>query len=307
MSPRNSHPSFNPEAGNLFPDLPGGVAEPEITFAPGTRILWTHTKARLIEEYIRLFLLVTRHGVYIDCFAGPQNPEHEDKWSAKLVASITPDYLNHLYLCDADLEKFERLRAMVVSLPEKNTGRKRRTKFHIHHGDCNEWIGSVLAAGTIKDKTAVFCLLDQHNTECEWRTVEALARHKTSGYKIELFYFLATGWLQRIFAKRTDVAVLDRWWGGTGWRQLKGVRSDDVAAALRRRMVVELGYRHVYDWPILMEGDSGREMYRMIHATDHPKASQLMHTAYRRASGQDDRTDHQIALDLGIEIGDPVD
>ena len=37
--------------------------------------LWTADKSRLIDEYIHHFLLITKHGVYLDLFAGPQRPD----------------------------------------------------------------------------------------------------------------------------------------------------------------------------------------------------------------------------------------
>jgi hypothetical protein len=49
---------------------------------------------------------------------------------------------------------------------------------HIYHGDFNS---------KIDEKEATFCLLDQRTFECDWQTVEKLARYKKSGNKIELF------------------------------------------------------------------------------------------------------------------------
>ena len=290
--------TFDPKSEELFSDLPGGVADAILTFSPAHRVLWTQTKARLIESYIRLFLLVTRHGVYLDAFAGPQNIEHPDKWAAKLVANLQPDYLNHMFMCDFDAEKCEMTRQMLKELAPLRSGKKRRTKHHVYPGDCNVWIDTVLASGTIKPTTAVFCLLDQRTHEAHWETVRKLATFKKEGHKIEIFYFLATSWLPRVLASRTDTGVLDRWWGGSGWTMLKGIQSADVAAIFCNRFRDELGYKLVYDWPILKEGSSGQEMYRMIHATDHPRAPMLMHNAYQIASGLDSRTDEQISLAL---------
>ncbi len=41
------------------------------------RPLWTHNKAKLIERYLYYFVLVTKHGTYIDGFSGPQSPENQ--------------------------------------------------------------------------------------------------------------------------------------------------------------------------------------------------------------------------------------
>jgi three-Cys-motif partner protein len=298
MARRKNQPSFDPLSGELFPDAPGGVAESVLTFSPANRVLWTETKAKLIEAYIKLFLLVTRHGIYIDAFAGPQYPDHPDKWAAKLVANLQPDYLNHIFLCDYDEEKYQQIQQMLSAISPLRTGKKRRTKLHAANADCNTWIDQVLSSGAIKPATAVFCLLDQHTHEAHWATVQKLANFKKSGHKIEIFYFLATGWLQRVLKSRVHTEVLDLWWGDQSWVALKGVQNSDVPAVFCQRFKDEFGYKLVYEWPIYKEASTGQEMYRMIHATDHPRAPLLMHHAYRIASGLDSRSAEQIVLDL---------
>ena len=47
--------------------------------------LWTADKAALIDEYIHHFLLVTKHGVYLDLFAGPQRAGDTESWSVRRV------------------------------------------------------------------------------------------------------------------------------------------------------------------------------------------------------------------------------
>jgi hypothetical protein len=47
--------------------------------------MWTAHKARFIERYLYYFVLVTKHGTYIDGFAGPQQPDDADMWTAKRV------------------------------------------------------------------------------------------------------------------------------------------------------------------------------------------------------------------------------
>lgn len=53
----------------------------------------------MIAEYLRLFVLITRHGTYIDGFAGPQ--VDEERWSARQVLEIQPPWLRHFYLYDS--------------------------------------------------------------------------------------------------------------------------------------------------------------------------------------------------------------
>ena len=63
--------------------------------------MWTAHKAHFIERYLYYFVLVTKHGTYIDGFAGPQQPDDADMWTAKRVLESEPRcWLRHFYLFD---------------------------------------------------------------------------------------------------------------------------------------------------------------------------------------------------------------
>jgi hypothetical protein len=79
-------------------------------------------------------------------------------------------------------------------------------------GDFNERVFDILNSNVITPRMATFSLIDQFTAECHWSTVQALARHKETSPKIELFYFLASGWLDRALAGFTcNVDVPERW------------------------------------------------------------------------------------------------
>jgi hypothetical protein len=58
--------------------------------------IWTENKVRLIERYLYYFVLITKHGTYIDGFAGPQYEDRPDAWAARLVLEIEPKWLSRL-------------------------------------------------------------------------------------------------------------------------------------------------------------------------------------------------------------------
>ena len=62
----------------------------------------------------------------------------------------------------------------------------------------------------------------------------------------------------------------------------------------------ELGYKSVKPWPIYKEQNSGRIMYYMIHATDHPVAPGLMSRAYKNVVNPKEQ-DEQLQFNLDIE------
>jgi three-Cys-motif partner protein len=264
--------------GDLPLDLPPPTDKP-IRFRSPDRPIWTENKAKLIERYLYYFVMITKHGAYIDGFAGAQYPGKADAWAAKLVLESKPPFLRKFWLCEQSKDKLPALQDLASASVQKGRTIK------VLPGDFNENLESILASGAITDKMATFCLLDQHTFECEWRSLRVLAAHK-SGNKIELFYFLATGWLDRAIAATTrNQVVLQKWWGNDEWRMLLGMKSFDRAQLFAGRFKSEFGYKHAHAWPIYdKEGGARRVMYHMIHASDHDEAPKLMSRAYRKAN-----------------------
>lgn len=232
-----------------------------------------------------MFVMITHHGAYIDGFAGPQARDHTDleaakaACAAKLVLESLPLRLRHFWLCDAEKTGVDMLQEIRLASPEM-AGRT----IDVMHGDFNAMVDRILESGVITDTMATFCLLDQRTFECEWATLQKLAAHKQNGRKIELFYFLGSGWLDRAFGgttKNTD--KIERWWGRDDWRTLIDMSRHGRAEAFGCRFAEELGYEHVQSWPIYKNGgQEGNVMYHMIHCSDHERAPQLMNDAYRK-------------------------
>jgi three-Cys-motif partner protein len=280
--------------------IPTVVVPPEKDFSSLKHPLWTENKAKLIQEYIRLFTFVTKHGTYIDGFAAPQRRHHKELCSANLVLQAMPQWVREFWLCDIDPKG--------IRLLEEIKAEQAAPKRHIEvvPGDFNQTIHDILKAGTIKETTATFALLDQLTFECEWATVQAIASHKHT-HKIEIFYFLATGWLDRSIAavRRPETAErLEKWWGHPDWRDLQGIQSTIRGVLLADRFKAELGYAYAHPYAIHSQVRGGRIMYHMIHATDHQAAPPLMQRAYRKISGRspDDKGDQQDLEALLAEL-----
>jgi three-Cys-motif partner protein len=269
----------------LIPMPPTPPVEPELR--KPRHPVWTENKALLIQRYLYYFVMITKHGTYIDGFAGPQDPNNEDTWAAKLVIESRPRWLRQLFLCEIDGTKVELLGDLVARQPprDKEKSEPKRT-VEVLPGDCNQVIPALLASGKLNPNDATFCLLDQRTFECEWATVQAVAAHRAEGYKVEQFYFLANSWLERAIAATTTedgVAAIRRWWGCDDWGRLREMDSMGRAQWLCARFRDELGYTSVKAWPIFEHRNGGKIMYFMIHATDHPEAPKLMSRAYLRA------------------------
>jgi three-Cys-motif partner protein len=296
MSPRDLHDT---RTAWLFDGLPEVIGEPETMVKAIRHPVWTSEKARLIERYLYYFVQITRHGTYIDGFAGPQEPERLDMWSAKLVLESRPRWLRNFYLCDLDDVKAAQLTGMVEAQPPRDR-KKSEPKRHIRvmHGDFNDLLGDILAEGKITEKEAAFALLDQRTLECKWETVKKLAEHKKSGHKIELFYFLPMRWLHRaISSLKAPEEDLATWWGRADWADVPKMSQSEIRDTVRDRFMRELGYKSAKPWPIYESESGGAVMYYMLHATDHPEAPKLMWRAYDRANFPPPPQE-QLGLDL---------
>lgn len=287
----------------LFEVPPAEPPEP-LAKLGGARI-WTEHKAKLIARYLYYFVLVTKHGTYIDGFAGPQDPERPDTWAAKLVLGTQPRWMRNFHLFDADHDQIVHLLALKASQPPRDISRREpRRSIEIYEGDFNTRVRQLLASGAVSPNEATFCLLDQRTFECEWTTVQALSRYKTKRHKIELFYFLPNMWLDRALAAKHDTAALVRWWGRTDVEILKALTGIPRAQFFVKRIKDELGYASVKAFPIYERAGAGHTMYFMIHATDHVDAPRLMARAYRRAVLPAEPAE-QLLLELGLANLDP--
>ena len=227
----------------------------------------------MIEEYIHLFLVVTRHGVYLDLFAGPQHPTDRENWSVRRVLHKRTEgpAIRHYSVCDKNPRQIRRL---------QDLGREHHS-FRVYEGDANQQVHAMLRDAPITPKTACFCLVDQRTFQCHWATVEAVAQRKREDrYKIEVFYFLAQGWLDRAWAAIKAPGLLAAWWGNDDYEQFRALQSVERAAAFCKRFRDDLGYAYSEAFPIYEQGRGSRTMYYMIHASEHPEACSLMSRAY---------------------------
>jgi three-Cys-motif partner protein len=289
------------------PPIDDGIVE--LTFKSSKQDgypVWSENKAKLIQQYVRFFIMVTKHGTYIDAFAGPQIEEYnDDSWSAKRVMEIQPPWLRRFILCDMSARQVEHLQRLAEE--RRSSGDKR--KVEVHQGDFNAVVDRILAPDTIREKEATFCLLDQRTFECKWATVRKLSEYKKVGTKIELFYFLAVGWLGRSMSALKDDAKLREWWGRPDIDLPRSTsNSVELARLFSHRFVRELGYASAAAWPIYERSEQGlgKVMYFMIHATDHEEAPKLMNRAYKIATLASEPMEHSQAQfeGEGFDLGD---
>jgi hypothetical protein len=114
-----------------FPPLDDLPAEPKVK--PFDRPVWTDNKAHFIMRYLRYFVFITKHGTYIDGFAGPQEECMCDTWAARLVLESEPRWMRHFHLCDEKRSQINFLEQLRASQPPCQYNRN----VEIYHGDFN--------------------------------------------------------------------------------------------------------------------------------------------------------------------------
>ena len=276
---------------------------PLFDFAPGTpeiktKILqgpvWSEHKANLIASYLRYFVYITHHGTYIDAFAGPQTDSSNQAWTAQMVLNSEPKWFRHFHLFDKSPTQAQQLQRLADEHRDRDV--------RVHVGDSNLILRSVLPIGSIGDREATFCLLDQRTFECEWQLCQYISRLRPESMKVEQFYFLANRWIHRALASiKTPEGErkVKAWLGKEDWKALKTVDPPTLAEIFTDKFKKELGYRYVKPWPIYKRAaGEGGVMYYMIHATDHKASPRLMYDAYCSSVDPPPKPPHQPQLEM---------
>ena len=139
--------------------------------------LWTTDKAALVASYIHHFLFVTKHGVYVDLFAAPQ--DNEEDWCIRRVLEgrTRGPAISYYAACDIDPQGIRAL---------QDLAQRSEAPFRVYRGNANDQVRQMLDDAQIRDNTPCFCLIDQRTFECNWSTVETIAKYKRAGHKIEV-------------------------------------------------------------------------------------------------------------------------
>ena len=270
----------------LFPEWKGEGAGKLRRYRRIDQPIWSHHKAQFIQQYLRYFVQITKHGTYIDGFAGPQYLDKLDAWTASLVLASEPKWLRKFFLCELNDMSVKALDDLVANqpIPMSRKGVRLPRKVEVIPGDFNLTIDQILSGASITQKEATFCLLDQRTFECHWDTLVKLSQYKKPPHnKIELLYFLGVGWLHRAFSGLRNDDIPEKWWGRSDWRTLPDMNCWDIAELVRKRFVDELGYRFAAAYPIYDRDEGNRIMYYMVHASDHDDAPALMVRAHGKA------------------------
>jgi three-Cys-motif partner protein len=248
---------------------------------------WTADKLRVVELYFMVYRKVAGSGSYIGPFAGEGQASirGELKPGSPIVAAKSRAF-RRLFLCEKKPLLAKRLEAAIRELDQRTANR-----CVTDCGDANQWVPALLAGGAVPADRPCFAFLDPNSTELHWATVKALATFKrrlpgTKLCKVELLIlFNDRQAINRLWETRRGSAEsppryahkLDSIFGSReAWWDLW--EQGQPSSSLRHRYVDRLhslGYGHVRAERIL-DPDSGRVQYHLIHATDHRAAVGFM-------------------------------
>src|SRR5712692_8972255 len=160
MTPINKTSSQQPPSSELmaplFPGMELEVRKEIRKYKRYDQDIWTENKAHFIQQYLKYFVQVTKHGAYIDGFAGPQSHKQLDAWSAALVLESEPRWLRKFFLCEITRRGVKALRVLAEaqSQARDRKGRKISRVIKIYPGDFNKNVDRILGQQIITQKEA---------------------------------------------------------------------------------------------------------------------------------------------------------
>jgi three-Cys-motif partner protein len=256
---------------------------------------WSREKLYLLEQYAPAFVRActsAEGGCFIDAFAGPGwNVEKGTGQRFEGSPQIVSRYgFREIYLIDRNKEHTNALQALRLG-----------PNVHIMTGDANTLVPEVL--DRIPDWLPVLTFLDQNANEVSWDTLQKLAeRSADRKKKPEILILLPTGMALQRFFERDGVSrnahVLTKVFGSEDvWRPIEaerlagGLRGARLIQALTEAYVDSLRRLGYAERPLFRhvrtDGESGRILYTLVFATDHPVGRRIMEKCFNnRFSGQ---------------------
>ncbi|MCI0531486.1 MAG: three-Cys-motif partner protein TcmP [candidate division Zixibacteria bacterium] len=258
---------------------------------------WSEIKIEIVEKYARAYsrILSTQktarfYHVYIDAFSGAG--KHFSKTSGGLVEgsplkalSVTPPFKFYHFI-DLDRDK--------VDLLKSEVGARKDVK--VYSDDCNDLLPNVIFPN-IKDgefKRAL-CLLDPYGLHLDWKVIAKAGEMNT----IEIFLNFPLHdmdrnvlWQEPDKASQNQRERMDRFWGGTSWREeIYDAHRDlfrdekrtelEIVKIFQKRLKGVAGFKFVPD-PLPMRNNNGRTLYYLFFAAQKPVAADIVSDIFKK-------------------------
>lgn len=272
--------------------------------------IWARDKLRFLRKYLPGAVGATKKKqgktYYLDLYAGPgrnawvdEGGDYEDFPGSPLIALDSefefadkdkPTGFGHYHFCNISDRDHELLSRRVDATCQQLTQHREVGEVHLHYGDSNEEIFSILDG--IPERAYIAVFLDiQGPSNLAFRTVEALKANHDS---VDVYVLYPTHALRRILPYDPEEReqyrdTLNQYFGTDKWEPIVERRKTEAQA---RRMDRELRglyqdqlrklWEHV-DVPMSVTGPKGL-LYHMIFAYDHPAAGNIADSAAKSSA-----------------------
>jgi len=265
---------------------------------------WTIEKLQVLRLYLKMYRQVAGGGSYVDGFAGEglvriKNKSEHSEGSALIALRSTA--FKQLFLYERP-RVAEKLTAYLTG----NCTAREVDRCRVLGGDFNALIREDMTSELIPRERPCFAFLDPNSTQLDWTTIEAMSQYKTfvpnpdkpkrpHQCKVELWILLNTHQALLRLRERTRKAgyetspsalTMDRVMGGRdAWEQYLDEPQRGPAFLVHlfeRSLSDRLGYRAARSH-VILDPESHRPQYYMVHASDHPAAFSFMRFAHRAA------------------------
>ena len=263
---------------------------------------WTIQKLHFLKSYLRAYISATQRfkgdRCYVDLFCGPGLDRAEDTGqnvdgSPRIAMSLQPGF-NRFVFVDIDRDSVRQLSEFAAS---NNLTRSTTTVV----GDCNRAIQQV--RNSIPRDSLAFCFVDPAGLHANWETISTLAGHRAWNgnraellilfpYDMALVRFLARDESSEFMESSESEQRVDRVMPGPWWRSVYQDRNRgqiDPREARRRFAYMfwmglkELGYCHVPSPFLMKTSPTGRPLYFLFFASDHPAGGRIISHIFDRA------------------------
>jgi three-Cys-motif partner protein len=231
--------------------------------------------------------------VYIDAFAGAgihisKTTGDVIKGSPLIAVSTQPPFKEYHFI-DLDGTKVSNLKKMFGNRPD----------IHIHHGDCNQiMLSLVLPRVRFKAYRRGLCLLDPYGLHLRWDVIRAIGKEAS----IDMFLNFPIADMNRnVFWRnpegvaKEDIERMNASWGDDTWRGVtyqpvqtlfgpedeKAGDNEAIAYAFQERLRKVAGFKHVPE-PMPMRNSKGAVVYYLFFASPKPVAQHIVSQIFNK-------------------------
>jgi three-Cys-motif partner protein len=254
---------------------------------------WSEVKLEIIEKYGSAYTRTFSNKkylkkFYIDGFSGAgahlsKRTKEQIEGSPARALRISPPF-DEFYFIDIEADKTAQLEKL----------REGRKNVHIHTGDANPYLKTLLPTIRYEDYKRALCLLDPYGLHLDWEVILLAGRSRA----VDMFLNFPVMdinrnaiWRNPENVPQDGVARMTRFWGDETWKwsayaespqlglfnppDLVKQSNETIAAAFRERLGTVAGFSFVPE-PLPMRNSNNAVVYYLFFASSKPVAEKII-------------------------------